>query len=54
MEYVLAFRPEVRDELDDAYSWYESQQLELGNDFIDCIDETLNRICLSPESYPIV
>jgi plasmid stabilization system protein ParE len=54
MEYVLAFRPEVRDELDDAYSWYENQQLELENDFIDCIDETLNRICLSPESYPIV
>jgi hypothetical protein len=25
MNYVLVFRPEVRDELDEAYNWYESQ-----------------------------
>ena len=31
MEYVLAFRPEVRDELNDAYILYESQQLGLGD-----------------------
>ena len=54
MEYVLAFRPEVRDELNDAYSWYESQQLGLGDEFIDCVDESLNRICLAPESYLVV
>ena len=54
MEYVLEFRTEVRDELDNAYSWYESKQLGLGDEFIDCIDETLNRISLSPEAYPII
>jgi hypothetical protein len=27
MNYALVFFPEVRDELDEAYNWNESQQL---------------------------
>ena len=54
MNYVLVFRPEVRDELDREYNWYESQHTGLGDEFIDSVEETLNRICQMPESYPIV
>lgn len=54
MNYVLVFRPEVRDELDEAYSWYESQELGLGDDFLEQVDEALDRICQMPESYPAV
>jgi plasmid stabilization system protein ParE len=54
MNYVLVFRPEVREELDEVYRWYESQQLGLGDDFLDCIDKLLSRICQKPESYSIV
>ncbi|WP_254174183.1 type II toxin-antitoxin system RelE/ParE family toxin [Planktothrix pseudagardhii] len=54
MNYVLVFRPEVREELNEAYDWYENQQTGLGDDFLDSIDEVLNRICQMPESYPIV
>lgn len=54
MNYVLVFRPEVRNELDEAYSWYESQELELGDDFLEQVDEALGRICPMPESYPTV
>lgn len=54
MNYVLVFRPEVRQELKEAYNWYESQKLGLGNEFIDSKDEMLNRICLMPESYAVV
>jgi plasmid stabilization system protein ParE len=54
MSYVLVFRPEVREELNEAYHWYEIQQSDLGDDFLNCIDETLKRICQMPESYPIV
>ena len=32
MNYALVFRPEVREELDEAYSWYESQQAGLGDE----------------------
>ena len=50
MDYALVFRPEVRDELNEAYNWYESQQRGLGDQFLDCVDETVNRIRLMPES----
>ncbi len=49
MNYALVFRPEVREEVDEAYTWYESQQLGLGDEFLDCIDEMLDRICQMPE-----
>ncbi|CCQ53989.1 MULTISPECIES: hypothetical protein [Crocosphaera] len=54
MDYVLVFRPEIRDELDEAYNWYEQQKVGLGDEFIDCIDELLDRICLMLQSYPTV
>jgi len=54
MNYVLVFRPEVRKELDEAYSWYESQGLGLGDDFLEQVDEALDRICQMPGSYPAV
>ncbi|WP_448573879.1 type II toxin-antitoxin system RelE/ParE family toxin [Trichothermofontia sp.] len=50
----MVFRPEVRDELDEAYSWYESQELGLGDDFLEQVNEALDRICQMPESYPAV
>lgn len=54
MNYVLVFRPEVLLELNEAYSWYESQKPGLGDEFLDCVDETVNRISQMPESYVIV
>jgi plasmid stabilization system protein ParE len=54
MNYVLVFRLEARNELDDAYSWYESQQLGLGDNFLEQVEKTLTRICQVPESYPAV
>ncbi|BAY10024.1 type II toxin-antitoxin system RelE/ParE family toxin [Calothrix sp. NIES-2098] len=54
MNYALVFRPEVREEIDEAYTWYESQQPGLGDEFLDCVDEILNRICQMLESYAVV
>jgi plasmid stabilization system protein ParE len=54
MNYALVFRFKARDELDRAYSWYESQQLGLGDDFLEQVDKTLSRICQMPESYSAV
>ncbi|NET60917.1 MAG: type II toxin-antitoxin system RelE/ParE family toxin [Symploca sp. SIO2E6] len=54
MDYAVVFRPAVRDEISEAYNWYEQQKLSIGDDFLDCVDKTLNRICLMPESYAIV
>ncbi len=54
MDYVLVFRPEVREELDEAYHWYEKQKLGLGDEFLDCVNNTLTKVNLMPESYAIV
>jgi plasmid stabilization system protein ParE len=54
MNYAIVFRPEIREELDEAYSWYENQQTGLGEDFLDCVDDLLERISQMPESYAIV
>jgi hypothetical protein len=40
MNYVLVFRLEARNELDDAYSWYESQQIGLGDVFLEQVGNT--------------
>ena len=52
MEYVLTFRAEARDEMENAYNWYEDQKAKLGEDFLACVDTTLDRIEQRPESYP--
>jgi plasmid stabilization system protein ParE len=54
MNDVLVFRSDVLKELDKAYRWYESQELGLGDDFLEQVDEALDRICQMPESYPVV
>jgi plasmid stabilization system protein ParE len=54
MNYVLVFRLEARNELDEAYSWYETQQIGLGDDFLEQVEAALDRICQMPESYPAV
>ncbi|MDY6782876.1 MAG: type II toxin-antitoxin system RelE/ParE family toxin [Cyanobacteriota bacterium] len=54
MNYALVFRQEVREELNSAYSWYESQAPGLGDEFLDCVEEGLGRIGQVPESYAIV
>jgi plasmid stabilization system protein ParE len=54
MSFSLVFRPEVRQELDEAYRWYEDQQPGLGDDFLDCVDEKINQIQQTPKLYAIV
>ncbi len=54
MEYVLTFRAEARDEMEDAFNWYEDQKATLGEDFLACVDTTLDLIEQRPESYRVV
>jgi plasmid stabilization system protein ParE len=54
MNYALTFRAEARDELEEAYNWYEDQEAKLGEDFLDRVDHVLDRIEQRPESYMVV
>ena len=39
-ELILA--PEVEDDLDKAYAWYEEQRIGLGDEFLTCVDAWLS------------
>jgi plasmid stabilization system protein ParE len=50
----LAFHEDVRDEVDDAYLWYERQRGALGEEFLAEVQDTLDQIAGSPELAPTI
>ena len=50
----VRFHPDADAEMVDAAVWYESQQEGLGKRFLTSVQDTLNRIELNPEMYPVV
>jgi plasmid stabilization system protein ParE len=51
MNPPLVFRPEARDEIDEAYAWYEHQRAGLGEEFLSAIRDVLDRIQETPEAH---
>lgn len=51
MSLPLDFHPAVRDEIDDAYDWYEQRQSGLGRDFLDEVERVLADITANPARY---
>ena len=51
MSLPLDFHPAVRDEIDDAYDWYEQRQSGLGRDFLDEVDRVVAEITANPARY---
>jgi len=39
-------------ELDDAFTWYETQQKNLGRQFIQEFDAAVKRLSTFPQAYP--
>ena len=54
MAVRLVFSPEVKDDLDNAYGWYEDRRPGLGEEFLSCIEAAISRISRTPELYPRV
>jgi plasmid stabilization system protein ParE len=50
----IRFHPESERELREAFVWYEHQRPGLGAEFILSIDEAIERLRRSPETYPKV
>ncbi len=44
MNLPLVFQAGVRDEIDEAYTWYEKQQQGLGEEFLTEVQSVLDRI----------
>ena len=51
MSLPLDFHPAVRNEIDDAYNWYERRRLGLGGDFLDHVQRVLGEITANPARY---
>ena len=49
----LLYTRHAQIDIDVAMSWYENQRKGLGFEFLDSIEESVNRIIANPESYPI-
>lgn len=51
MQKEIIIRLEAESDIKDAYQWYESQRKGLGEDFLLCIEEALERIVRKPAIY---
>jgi plasmid stabilization system protein ParE len=47
----LSFHPVVRDEIDDAWNWYEQRRPGLGSDLLDEVLRVLAAITANPARY---
>ncbi len=50
----ITIRPKALKEIEEAWQWYEKQRDGLGDDFVLCVEESLEKISREPELYPFV
>ena len=53
-QYNIIIKEEAKNEIFEAFDWYESKQIGLGKRFVNIIDKKFYEIKLSPKKYPIV
>jgi len=53
MTFSLYIQEEAEADMTDAWLWYEEQKRGLGDEFLTCINDVLNRIAKNPKLYPI-
>ena len=51
MAVELIISPEVQQDLDEAYGWYEDRRLGLGEEFLTCVDACIQTICRAPDLF---
>jgi len=44
--FVIA--PEAEQDISEAYAWYESRQVGLGEEFLNCVDALWRARCVVP------
>jgi len=49
---VIEFHPEVYEDIEDAYFWYESQTVGLGDTFLSELEMSYKRIIDMPLAWP--
>jgi plasmid stabilization system protein ParE len=54
MNYRLIIRPEAEFDLEDAFTWYESQEPGLGSEFVRAIDACISTVGRNPLTYRLI
>ena len=54
MAVSLIVAPEAEEDVADAYGWYESRRVGLGEEFLTSLDACLEAIRRAPEMHPMV
>ena len=49
MAAELVIAPEAEQDLDEAYSFYESRRVGLGEAFLDSVDACIQAVCRTPK-----
>ena len=50
----IQLRAEAENDIYEAASWYESQRLRLGHEFLDAIEASFARISDNPQQFPVL
>ncbi len=51
MKLTLTVNPEAEADLQDAYDWYEGQQENLGESFMDRVHQSFSKILQNPKAF---
>jgi plasmid stabilization system protein ParE len=54
MSRPQVFHPDVSDEVDTAYRWYEQQRVGLGDDFLAALEDVYQRLQQTPEVHQVI
>ena len=47
----LIVAPEAEQDIGEAYAWYEDRRPGLGEEFLSCVDASIQAICRMPEMH---
>ena len=50
----VVFRPEAREDLADAYRWYEDKRVGLGDEFLLVVDAAIEQVRRAPDEHSVV
>ncbi|MEW6360033.1 MAG: type II toxin-antitoxin system RelE/ParE family toxin [Planctomycetota bacterium] len=51
MAAELVIAPEAVQDISEAYEWYENCRRGLGEEFLSCVEASIQRICRTPELH---
>lgn len=51
IDYTLEFHSKIEADYNDAYAWYESQSIGLGEKFLQQVRKKVEEICKHPQTF---